>query len=216
MVTGCVLWNDPGEFNVQTNDPVEQMIKKLIAQLREKYPEVHWGYLESCGVNTLTNCFAVTLRGREIIRKLSATLGTYTQQFPHLLMGYLNDPKNYPAMERARRESGAPPVDPDKVQGNRVPQFYVALAWEMLGVEAHFEWGCTPNKVREILSQQHPVQFCYKDPGHYASLKAWHHTDKVFYSDDSWPRSGVPGFNTPVKESDFSNIQDWLIWYNIK
>lgn len=209
-VIGTALWNDRGEFNIQTNDPLEQLYRKLVDQIRLKYPEVHWGHLESCGVNACTNCLAVTNQGRKRIIEWTKTPGGYVQQLPHLLIGFLNDPKNYDLMRKCREN-----LDPAKIQGNRVPQYYTLLAKKFLGIPAHFEWGCDFEKVKQIVSEPYPVQLCYRKPGHYVTAKAWDKKDNFLYSDNSWPRGG-DGFNEKIRPEDFANIHDWLIWYEIK
>lgn len=216
MIIGCDLWNDNKEYNIQTNDPTEQLYKKLIAEMKKKYPNIHWGHLESCGVNAMTNCLAVTIAGRKIIQKMINTPGGYLQQFPHLLIGFLNDPANYAALNEARLKTGSTHIDFDKIQGNRVPQAYIVLAKKMLGIDAYFEWGKDIKKFKYLLSKKNPIQVCSINPSHYKTIKAYNGNGKFFYSDDSWPRAGVPGFNSKIHEYEFDNLENWFIWYDIK
>lgn len=217
MVYGCNLWNDNKEFNIQTNDPLEQLYKKLISELKQKYPNLHWGHLESCGPNAMTNCLAVTIKGRKIIREMIKTPGGCPHQFPHLIIGFLNSPNNYSDLTKARLKSGAPYIDPDKIQGNRVPQYYSVVAKNMCNVDAYFEWNIDIKKLKYILSKKNPIQICYKNPSHYASIKAFD-KDRIgefFYSDDSMPRPGIPGFNSKIYIKDFYNLENWFVWYDI-
>ena len=209
-VRGCYYSKQaPGKyFNDQRDDPTEELYRKLISQMKVKYPAIHWGHLESCGVNAMTNCLGVTLEGRRIIDRLTQTMGIYKQQFPHILIGYLNDPNNYKKMKELRDN-----LDPRLLQGNRVPQYYYLVALEVCGIRAHFEWGCSIEKVKEYLYLRHPVQVC--EPGHYLAAVSYDLKDSdIIYVYNSYPKTGS-GINEKRTRADFKNFADWLIWYEI-
>jgi hypothetical protein len=206
---GCYYCNDPpGKyFQDQRNDPTEEEYRKLLLQLKVKYPEIHWGFLESCGVNAFANCLGATVRGRKIIDKLTVTLGTYENQIPHLFIGCLNDPINYAEMRRIRSN-----LDPRLIQGNRVPQYYELLARIYCGITAHFEWGCSFDKVKDILLRSNPVQVC--QPGHYIAVTGYNPKSDMMRILNSNPKAGN-GVEERTRQ-DFKTFENWLVWYEIQ
>lgn len=209
---GTKLWNDAEEFNRQLNDPVEQLYKKLIKQIQKKYPQVHVGYLESCGPNAMANCFTSTEDGRRKVLTVCKTLGVYKQQVSHIIIGYLNDPANKDKMNKARVESGAPAIDNDSMQGNRVPQYYPLAAWELFSVKADFQWNVTFDTLKAIVIKGYPVQVCKKKPGHYIAVKAYDKRKDCLVYDDSWR-----GFNKFMNRAEAKeNLQPFYIKYYVK
>lgn len=212
-ISGTTLWNDLSEFNTQLNDPVEQLYKKLIKQIQNKYkkqyPDLHMGYLESCGPNAIVNCLAVTKQGRSIIKSIAKTKGIYLQQVPHIIIGYLNDPNNYERMRQIRKN-----LNPENIQGNRVPQYYYLVAKEVLGITAEMKW--TPkdqfDMLKNIVLKGNPIQVCKINPGHYISVKAYDNIKDELIYDDSWK-----GPNKRMTRHDVSsNIQPFHIRYFVK
>ena len=194
-------------FSDQRDDPLENEYRVLISQMKKKYPDLHWGWLESCGANAMTNCLGVTVRGRQIIDRLIPTLGPYQQQFPHIITGYLNDPNNWEKMKAIRSN-----LDPSIIQGNRVPQYYELVARYICNITAHFEWGCSFDQIAEYLRHQFPVQVC--EPGHYLAAAGFN-PDKSLNVYNSNPRAKGSGINEIRTPKEITKFEKWLIWYEI-
>lgn len=209
---GTLYWNDNKHFNIQTNDPVEELYRKLVNEMKQKYPQLHWGYLESCGVNACANCFGATREGRVIIELMTSTPGGYVQQFSHLLIGFLNDPNNYADFEKIRKD-----ISPYAIQGNRVPQYYPFLVQRMFGIKGIFNFGIDINIFKNILNLQYPIQVCLKNPGHYIAIVAYDEINDVFIYHDSWPRNGKSGFCEQLPANILKNVlQDFYIYYMLR
>jgi hypothetical protein len=210
-IIGCAFVNDNSEYNDQRNDPLEQINKKILLDLKKTYPGVHFGYLESCGPNAMTNCIVATKAGRFIYNALRMTRGIYKHQFPHLLLGYLNDPANYSKMVAVREDH----LDPSGIMGNRVPQYYPLVAREVCEITAFFEWGADFEKIKGKVITGMPVQICLKNPGHYLAVIGYDQAADELVTVDSWPdRTGI-GFGGRLKRSEMDNVQPWLVWYNL-
>jgi hypothetical protein len=211
-ISGTLLWNDLKEFNTQLNDPVEQLYKKLIKQIQKLFPDLHMGYLESCGCAALANCMSVTKQGREIQREICKTKGIYNSQASHIYIGYLNDPSNYPKLEQARIASGAPKIGAANIQGNRVPQYYYCVALDVLGINSDFKWRSSFDELKNIVTSGNPIQVCKINPGHYIAVKAYDRIKDELIYDDSWL-----GPNKRLTRQDVKiNIQNFRIRYFVK
>ena len=80
MITGAVYWNDPNKWYVQTNNPSEELLRKINKK----------DFLETCGPSAGVNCAAV--HGFDLEIKCP---GKYKPQPEEVLSDWFNDPRNY-------------------------------------------------------------------------------------------------------------------------
>ena len=185
MIVGLKKWNDPVTAYIQTNNPTEEILRKLNAPTK----------LESCGPTAATMLCAAIGADTSIV-----TPGGYMPQPEEILFDYFNDPRNALTLLRIRRD-----VDPGKYMGNEVPQFYTAAVPAVFGVPAYFRERISIDVIQEALEVNHGVMVTLRSPGHYIAIVALDiDTGEVIYNDpwpgNPWPveMAGKPTFNRRV------------------
>ncbi len=207
MIKGPPFWNDRSRYYVQTNNPTEQILKK----------EGIKGWLESCGSTALTNCAAAL--GKDFTVTCP---GGFQPQTDEIATGFLNDPRNYAKFLLAR-----PNLDPSLASsppGNRVPQYFPVAAKELFGIEGVYIgvfstidiWAAV---VSELVNE-HPVQLCLVNPGHYIAAVAYDEDKDEIIINDSWPgrfKDSLGGFNRRVTHTDLdsgpANWKNFIVIY---
>jgi hypothetical protein len=195
MIVGAKHWNDRDCYHIQTNNPTEEQLRK--AELEH--------FLETCGGSAGVNCCCAIKGNIEI-----ECPGGFILQNDEVAADYLNDKRNYGKFRRIR-----PEINPEAIQGNRIPQYYPAMAKDVFGVKAEYLDSLTWGKLEQWLSMRNTVQICLKSPGHYLAAVAKDMlTDEVIYH-DSWPaRVGGDGFCKRMAKEEFvDNVKNFCIVY---
>jgi hypothetical protein len=198
MIHGTKFWNKRGTFYIQSNNPLEQLLKK-----RKRKDS----WLESCGPSAACSC--ISSLGCDLTIRCP---GSYKPQPEETLMDFFNDPINYDAFEKIR--AGVIATYP----GNRIPQFYPYAVYEVFGVLSQFRWGFTFDDVAKYVTGGNPVQICLKSPGHYIAVVAYNDDKKHLIYNDSWPGrfKDKNGFNRSMDYKEFSkNVQNYFIVYGV-
>lgn len=193
----ALYWNDPNRFHIQTNNPSEGIISKILKR----------GYLETCGPTAAVNCldamgYPLTYKGP----------GVYEPQPEEILSDAMNDPATQYMRDQARAGVG-------HIPGNRIPQLYPVMVEHVFGVKgAKFGWlGNDWNYVTSQLENGKTIQLCLKS-GHYiAAVHFDSDTGDIIYN-DSWPgRPGLKngGFNERMTQKEFAgNVENFCIVYS--
>lgn len=193
MVYGAEFWNDRDMFYIQTNNPTEALLSKVMGKLQ----------LETCGPTACVNCVASLGSNVEV-----SCPGEYKPQPEEVVEDFLNDPRNFAEFERIRTGvSGIP--------GNRIPQYYPYAAKMVFGVDAEFMWISGMKTVIEGLKNGRPSQVCFIEPGHFVAIVAWDEEINNFIYNDGWPeRTRTDGFNLKIPfESAERLFQKYAIMY---
>ncbi len=197
MIRGAPYWNDRQRYYVQTNNPTEQMLKKV---------GVH-DWLESCGSDAMANCAGAL--GKDFVL---ACPGGFQPQIDEVVTGFLNDPRKYADFRRAR-----PGLDPASIPGNRVPQYFPVAARQVFGIEAsYFEGPAWNDTVNELL-KGHSVQLCLVRPSHYIAAVAYDDGSNEIIFNDSWPDRFADGngFNRRLPKTEESNLKNFYVVYQV-
>lgn len=190
---GAPYYNDSDKYYVQTNNPTENILSKLIKE----------GFLESCGSTTGVNCLAV-----HNYNLLIDCPGSYNPQPEEILNDWFNDPRNYGAMYAIRDSQAV-----KDIPGNRVPQFYVPAIREVFGIGVKFIWIRTHHDLVDYFKKGCSIQICLKHPSHYVAGVAFdNHTSEIIIN-DSWPNRYADGNGFNRRFSDYENLENFAIIY---
>ena len=199
MIYGAIEYNVRDHYYSQVNNPQEEEFKKL---------GMH-GWLETCGPTAAVNCIAAMGFYTEI-----KCPGKFKPQPESILADWFNDPRNYPLMNKIRKET-----PPDKWMGNRIPQFYPAGLKDVFNVKSKFLSLSTADIISH-LKYHRAIQACLIEPGHFIAILAYDNNTQEFIFNDPWPtRIGNKnnGFNERMKVSEIAkNLQHWGIVYYLK
>jgi hypothetical protein len=195
MIDGAKYWNDRTCYHVQTNNPTEEQLRK--AKLAS--------FLETCGGSAAANC-CCAIRGNIEIK----CPGGFILQNDEVAADYLNDKRNYDKFRGIR-----PDLNPEKIQGNRVPQYYPVMAREVFKVRAEYFDRLFLPAIAKYLASGAAIQICLQKPGHYLAVVARDAvTDELIYH-DSWPaRVGGDGFCKRMGRPEFlQNTKPFCVVY---
>lgn len=197
MIHGAPFWNDRGRiFFSQENNPTEQLLKK----------RKNKGWLESCGPTAAVSCLAALDYDLNV-----CCPGSYKPQPEEILMDFFNDPRNYAAFEKIRRDT-----DPISFPGNRIPQWYPHAVKEVFGAVGDFVFTNEIGVTISALKKAHAVMLCLIEPSHFIAAVAYDDETKEIIYNDSWPSrwSDGNGFNRRMNEEDFEkNVKNYVIIY---
>jgi len=195
MITGAPNWSDRARYFTQTNNPTEEQLRKSGAD----------SWLETCGPTAAVNCLAALGVPLEIVCP-----GPYRPQPEEVLADFFNDPRNYDALRRERRD-----VNPEGIQGNRVPQYYPLAVREVFGASGRFSFGGSWASVVQLIKDGHAAQICLKSPGHYLAAVAYDDEKGEIIYHDSWPaRVGGDGFARRIGRVEYEqNVQPYIVIY---
>lgn len=175
---------------LQNDSAVEEILRKL------GVPS-----LEICGASACVNC--LNSLGKDTKVHINKT----EIQPDDLIAIFLNDPKNYPLLLKARSN-----LNPSILPGNRVPQYYPLVSDLLFNIKAEFRWGID---FTQEMVKGNKVQACLKTPSHYIALTDY--KDGIITFQDSWPqRPGLSnkGLNEKISLSELSkNLENWHIVY---
>jgi hypothetical protein len=140
--------------------------------------------------------------------------GSYHPQPEEVLMDFFNDSRNFEAFKQIRES-----LDPKKIPGNRVPQYYPYAVDKVFNVESHFAWNNQFDTIVEEIKKGNAVQLCLKKPGHYVAAIAYDdETDEIIFN-DSWPDrfKDKNGFNRRMGRNEYNkNVKKWYIGYTTR
>lgn len=195
MIHGARLWNDRKTFFTQTNNALEELLRKR----SEASP------LESCGPTAAVNCMAVLDYNLKILCP-----GPWWPQPEDVLTDWFNDPRNYDKMQATRKD-----ISPYALPGNRVPQYYPIAVKDVFGARCDFAWLNCFGSLSDYLIKGYPLQLCFKSPGHYIAAVAWDdETGEIIYR-DPWPgRTGTDGYNLRMGREEYQvQVQPFALIY---
>jgi len=168
-ISGSPFWNDRKRaYFTQENNPIEHVLKCRLPA------GVSW--LETCGPTTSLNCQASI--GREID---IGTRGGYRPQPENVLACYFNDPHNFDAMRAAW-----PGLDPERVLGNEVAQWYPLAVREVFGNPCEFVGEVAFEDAVDAVCSGRALQVCLRRPGHFIALVAFDDERSEFIIKDGW------------------------------
>jgi hypothetical protein len=209
--------NDRDYYYVQTNNPTEEILRKLDAELSAKLKaggmtdEQIKPYLiqrlQSCGPTASVNCQAA----------LGKIVDDGKSQPEERLFDAFNDPRNYPLFARTPLEDGKTLIDPANVLGNRVAAWYPAAVKLVFGNPCEFVNGLMPwLDLLDKLEEGKTVQICLINPGHYISLVCFDSLNGVLLNDPwpgRWPDGN--GFNRPLGRAEYeANVKPFALIYS--
>lgn len=196
MIIGAKLWNDKGCAFSQQNNPSEELLRKTGCV----------GWLETCGPTAAVSCLAALGYDLAI-----ACPGPYRPQPEEVLSDFLNDPRNYSELAKERKD-----IQPDRLPGNRVPQYYPLAASNVFDAKAFFAWLMDPAQLPKWLAEGRAVQICLEKPGHYLAAVAFDdQTDEIIFN-DPWPDRypDKSGFNKRMgRLSLWGNMKKFAVVY---
>jgi len=195
MIYGARYWDDKDKYYIQTNNPTEEIIRKVT---KEGTP-----FLESCGSTAAVNCLAVHNYPLEI-----KCPGSYKPQPEEILNDWFNDPRNYKLLEQVRKDIG-----PRDLPGNRVPQYYKQGVWAVFGVYCIFWWIGTHHELVDFFKIGHSIQLCLKSPSHYVAAVAYDADTSELIINDPWPGRFPDGNGFNRRISSIDNLMPFAILY---
>jgi hypothetical protein len=195
MIYGAKYWNDPARYYKQTNNPTEALLAKMGKGL------------ETCGPSSAVNCLAALGYTLEV-----AYPGGYVPQPEEILSDYMNDPRNYPKLRAARAD-----IDPAKMPGNRVPQYYPLSVREVFNAKAEYTYAASWDAIKKHFKAGNAVQICLEKPGHYLAGVAFDPvTDELIYHDPCPERTGKGGRALRMGHEEYlTNVKNFCIVYSI-
>jgi hypothetical protein len=213
MIKGATYWNDKNRVYAQTNNPTEEILRKrigeippdILALLRQANAA---GYLESCGPTAAVTC--LDCMGSPVAIR---TPGGWDMQPEGVLADWFNDPRNYPAMRMVRGDAEA---DPERIPGNRVPQFYPVAVKHVFGSGCSFLWLDNPEQAIDHIVAGRAVQLCLKTPGHYIAAVAYDDVTREIIYNDPWPgrHEDGNGYNRRMTEAEWRvNLAPFSVVY---
>ena len=196
MIYGAKYWNDPDAWYTQTNNPTEEMLRKIF-----KENKLLISFLESCGGTGSVNCIAVHYNIQARQKKLEIKCpGVYRPQPEEVLTDHFNDPRNYKALKRERENIG-----PADLPGNRVPQYFPLAVKEVFDFDCIFWWIETHHVLADFFKKGYSIQLCLKTPSHYVAGVAFDSMSSEIIVND------YIGFNRRI--SDMYNLENFAILY---
>ena len=197
MIVGARYWNEQGRYYSQVNNPTEEQLRK--------HGVGSW--LETCGATASVMCLAAV--GWNLLIRCP---GTYLPQPEEVLADWLNDPRNYGELRKAR-----PDWNPEAAPGNRVADYYPRAVAAVFAARAEYVPATTLPAIKALIAGGCSVQLCLMPPGHYVSAVAWDRaTDEVIYH-DPWPgrkaQWGSNGFCKRLFATEEAAIQPYVVVY---
>ena len=193
MIVGAKYWDDKDKWYVQTNNPSEELLRKINKK----------DFLETCGPSAGVNCAAAL----GFILEIKCP-GKYKPQPEEVLSDWFNDPRNYKILEKAR-----PNLDPRDIPGGRVPQYYPAAMRDVFNIDCEFIWLTNHFQLMDYFKAGCSIQLCLKSPSHYIAAVAYDLNTSEIIFNDSWPRGNI-GFNSRM--SGIENLNNYAIIYQPK
>lgn len=168
-IFGSPLWNDwEKAYFTQENNSIEHLLKCRLPS--------GFSPLETCGPTASLNCQASL--GREVEIKAP---GGYRPQPEDVLAAYFNDPRNFSSLRKAW-----PGLDPEKLPGNEVAQWYPFAVREVFGNPCEFVGNLAFSEAVERIRTGCALQVCLCKPRHFVALVAYDDESSEFIIKDSW------------------------------
>jgi hypothetical protein len=194
MIKGIKNWKNKNYYYVQTNNPTEESLRKKGVK--------YW--LESCGNTSAVNIIA----GMDYNVDIKCP-GGYLLPADEALGDFFNDPSNYKEFEKIRKD-----VDPKKLMGNEIPQYYPYAVKQVFNVNAEFVFIKDFDKIAEHIQEGKGVQLCLKKPGHFIACVAYDDVKKEIIINDSWPGrfADKNGFNKRLTQTEYDkNVNSFAV-----
>jgi hypothetical protein len=168
-IIGCCSWKDRDRaYFTQENNSIEHILKCRLP--------AGTSWLETCGPTASLNCQASL--GRDVRIR---TPGGYSPQSEDVLAAWFNDPSNFASM---RKEW--PALDPAKLPGNEVAQWYPLAVREVFGNRCEFVGELGFEAAAGLIREGRAIQACLRKPGHFIALVAYDEDRLEFIIKDGW------------------------------
>lgn len=189
MIKGAKLWSDRKTYSIQTNNSVENLLRKWSGKDR--------GYLETCGPTSAIN--VLESMGKPVAIMSTALAFIQPEDF---LTIWMNDPKNAPGIKLV----GDRPV-------NEYPQAYPNAISKVFGQSCRYLENQTFDWIASMVSGGVGSMICLKDPGHFLAVVAYDDETKELIYRDPWPgRTGGDGFNLRMGKKEFeANVKPYVL-----
>lgn len=188
MIKGTKRWDDRKTFSVQTNNAVENLLRRWSGKDR--------GFLETCGPTSAINVLESMGWPVAIMSPALATV-----QPEDFLTIWMNDPRNSPGIPL-----GEAPV-------NEYPVAYPNAISKVFGHPCRYLEGQSFDWLATMVSGGTGAMICLKNPGHFLAVVAYDdHAQELIYR-DPWPsRTGTDGFNLRMSRGEFAaNVKPYVI-----
>lgn len=199
MIVGARYWDDRERTAFrQDNNPTEEQLRK--------HGVGSW--LETCGATAAVMCLAAVGWGLAI-----RCPGPYQPQPEEVLADWLNDPRNYGELRKAR-----PDWNPESAPGNRVADYYPRAVAAVFGAHAEYIPQINLAAIKTELAAGRAVQLCLMPPGHYVAAVAHDQaTEEIIYH-DPWPGRKPQwqgdGFARRMVGTEEAAIQPYVVVYS--
>jgi hypothetical protein len=139
-ISGCSRWNGRSAFYEQTNNPTEHILKCLLPK--------GISALETCGPTAGLNCLTSLGHKVEILAP-----GGFPLQPEEDLSDWFNDERNFSRMKATWYG-----LDPGKLPGNEVVEWYPLAIMKMFGQKCTLEMQLDDQKAIQELRMGHALQ----------------------------------------------------------
>ncbi|HUX43102.1 MAG TPA: C39 family peptidase [Rectinemataceae bacterium] len=198
-ILGTPYWNDRKRaYFRQENNSFEHMLRCSLSGGISP--------LETCGPTAALNC--LTARGYEVGVRCP---GLYRPQPEDVLTAFFNDPGNFAALRAAW-----PGLDPERLPGNEVAQWYPLAVREVFGKPCEFAGEMSFYEAMAHLANGRPLQVCLRKPGHFVALVAYDEEKEEFILNDSWGGRWPDGdgFNKRLSKAEYgANVKPLSLIY---
>lgn len=168
-------------YHTQENNPTEELIKKL-----RKEDNSTKGYLYSCGASAAATTIKNLGYGKEY--NIYAPSG---RELPldETIFDWFNNSNNYSLLRDAREN-----ISPEDYIGSTIPQYYPDMFWDLFKIKAEFNYsnGFFRKYAKDLLSKNIAIMACFKNPGHWITIKGIDIINSMIAYDDPWSRNYWP------------------------
>jgi hypothetical protein len=191
----------PGFWATQTRNTVEKTYRLLITEIKKKYPDVKWSYLETCGASAAANCLIA------VDKEVRITCpGGYRPQLDCMIAEFFNDPNNEKVLNSIGYNSAM-------IQNNRVMAAYPLAVSKVSGHQCELVELKTFKETIDYFKNGYAIQMCLKTPGHYICCILYDDEAKKIGCIDSWPeRTGSHYFTIDEKEFIKNTFNSYLVY----
>lgn len=189
MISGVKFWNARNTFSVQTNNSVENLLRRWSGKDR--------GYLETCGPTSAVN----VLDAMGVPTTIMSL--TYAKIQPEdFLTLWMNDPANL----------GDEKVPDDRPTNEYAPAYPTAIK-KVFGCNVVYLENQGFDKVAAMVAAGRGAMICLVNPGHFLGVVAYDDATKELIYRDPWPnRTGTDGFNLRMGQKEFeSNVKPYVL-----
>lgn len=191
MISGCKLWADRRTFSVQTNNSIENLLRRWSGKDR--------GFLETCGPTSAVNVLDALGVPTAITSPKFASV-----QPEDFLTLWMNDPANRPSNI------------PDERPTNEYATAYPNAIGKVFGATVLYLEGQSFDQISAMVESGRGCMVCLVNPGHFLAVVAFDDATKELIYRDPWPnRTQTDGFNLRMGKAEFeSNVKPYVLVFS--